>query len=181
MIALNYWHFIVFGVIVLIFLGGVVTALKQENKKLQITVFIIVSVISVLLAFFSIFVVDKYTKEVKLYKLENKRLLSIEKIVYTGVVKNEGSHKIAKVTLELKLVNQGHATGNVKAGSFFKSSGFFDFFSSGLNVNSKPQTITKEFVVAKNLKPGQAESFRVYFDFPPYFRSVSDYAKVYAH
>ena len=43
---------------------------------------------------------------------------------------------------------------------------------------SKPQSITKEFIVAKNLKPGTAEPFRVYFDFPPYFRSVSQFTEV---
>ncbi|MCK4973983.1 MAG: DUF2393 family protein, partial [Sulfurimonas sp.] len=36
-------------------------------------------------------------------------------------------------------------------------------------------------VVARNLKPGEAKSFRVYFDYPPYFRSVSQYSKLYAH
>lgn len=179
--TLNYWHFIVFGVIFLIFIGGVITAFKQENDKLKISVFLVVTVITLMIGVFSIFAVDKYTKKVKLYKMENKRLLGIEKIIYTGIVKNEGSHEIGKVTFEIKLVNQGHATGNVKGGNFFKASGFLEFFSGGYNLNMKPQTVTKEFVVAKNLKPGQAESFRVYFDYPPYFRNVSDFAKVYGH
>jgi hypothetical protein len=181
MSTLNYWHFIVFGVVFLIFVGGVITSMKQESTKLQVTMLIVVSVVSLLLAVFSIFVVDKYTKVVKLYKMENKRILGIEKIIYTGIVKNEGSHTIGKVTFEIKLVNQGQATGNVKGGNFFRASGFFDFFSGGYNLNMKPQSITKEFVVARNLKPGQAHSFRVHFDFPPYFRSVSDFAKVYGH
>jgi len=178
--AFNYWHFIVFGVIFLVYIGGVVTAFKQETDKLKITAFLVVTIVSILLAFFSIFVVDKYTKIAKLYKMENRRILGIEKIVYTGVVKNEGSHKIGKITFEIKLVNMGQATGNVKGGSFFKPSGFFDFFGGGYNLNMKPQTITKEFVVARNLKPGEAESFRVHFDFPPYFRNVSEFAKIHA-
>jgi hypothetical protein len=127
---------------------------------------------------FSILVVDKYTKIVKLYKLENKRILQTEKIMYTGIVKNEGNHKIAKVTFEIKLVNRGMAVGNVKGGSFYKPSGFFDFFSGGSNKLYKPQQIVKEFVVAKNLKPGQVKSFRVYMDFPPYFRSVAQFSEV---
>jgi len=181
MTLLNYWHFIVFGVIFVLFLLGIISAMKQESTKLKIGMSISVMVFSLFLAIFSVVVVDKYTKEVKLYKLKNKRLLSTEKIIYTGIVKNEGNHKIGKVTFEIKLVNKGHATGNVKGGSFYKSSGFFDFFSGGYNLKFKPQSITKEFVVARNLKPGTAKSFRVYFRYPPYFKSTSQFAKVWGH
>lgn len=181
MTLLNYWHFIVFGIITILFVLGVIASLRQEGQKMKLSMLFSVSLITLFLAIFSIFVVDKYTKKVALYKMENKRLLSIEKIVYTGIVKNEGSHTIGKVTFEIKLVNQGHATGNVKGGNFFKSSGFFDFFTGGYNLNTRPQSITKEFVVARNLKPGQAESFRVHFDYPPYFRGTTQFAKVYGH
>ena len=140
-----------------------------------------VVLISSLLAGFSIVVVDKYTKVVKLYKLKNKRLLNLEKIVYSGIVKNEGSFAVGKVIFELKLVNKGHVTGNVKPGSFFKASGLFEFFGGGADVLYKPQTIIKKFVVARNLKPGTAKAFRVYFDYPPYFRSTAQFAKVYGH
>ena len=181
MTLLNYWHFITFGIIFLFFLAGAVGALKQENAKIKAGMFISVLVVSILTAGFSVVVVDKYTKVVKLYKLKNKRLLSTEQIIYTGIVKNEGKHKIGKVTFELKLVNKGHATGNVKGGNFYKASGFLDFFTGGFNMQHKPQTLTKEFVVATNLKAGAAQSFRVYFRYPPYFRSTSQFAKVWGH
>jgi len=181
MTLFNYWHFIIFGIIFLIFLVGIVAALKQESKKVVIGMVVSVSLVSVLLAIFSVVVVDKYTKSVKLYKLKNKRLLSTEQIIYTGVVKNEGNHKIGKVTFEIKLVNKGYATGNVKGGNFYKSSGFFEFFSGGYNLHFKPQSIVKEFIVAKDLAPGDAKAFRVYFRYPPYFRSTSQFAKVWGH
>jgi len=181
MTLLNYWHFITFGVIFLIFLGGVVSSFKQEDAKMKITMLLVVTIISILLAGFSVVVVDKYTKKVSLHKLKNKRLLSTERIIYSGIVRNDGNHKIGKVTFEVKLVNKGHATGNIKGGSFYKSSGFFDFFKQGFNVKSQPQSITKEFVVAKNLKPGAAKSFRVYFRYPPYFRSTAEFTKVWGH
>lgn len=181
MTLFNYWHFFVLGVILLVFTLGVISSFRQENPKLIIPMLISVTLITTLVAGFSIIVVDKYTKVVKLYKMENKRLLSSEKIIYTGIVKNEGNYKIGEVTFEIKIVNKGHVTGNVKAGSFFKTSGFADFFGGGTGKLYKPQTITKEFVVAKNLKPGAAKSFRVYFDFPPYFRSMSQFAKVTGH
>lgn len=185
MTLFNYWHFIVLGVIFLIFLSGVISSFRQESKKLVIPMLISVTLITTLLAGFSVVVVDKYTKIVKLYRLENKRLLSTEQIIYTGIVKNEGNHKIGKVTFEIKIVNKGHATGNVKGGNFYKASGISDFFgnlfSGGSSRTNKIQSITKEFVVAKNLKPGSAKSFRVYFDFPPHFRSMSQFSKVVGH
>ena len=185
MTLLNYWHFIVLGVIFLGFVSGLISAFRQDNPKLILPMLISVTLITALLGGFSIVVVDKYTKVVTLYKMENKRLLSTEQIIYTGVVKNEGNHKIGKVTFEIKIVNRGHATGNVKGGNFYKASGFGDFFSNIFSSTSKresrSQTITKEFVVATNLKPGAAKNFRVYFDFPPYFRSMSHFAKVTGH
>ena len=177
----NYWHYIIFIIIFIIFAGGVIGAIKQPNKKLVVPMIFSVTLITTFLAIFSIFVVDKYTKKVGLYKLQNKRILSIEKIVYWGIVRNDGKFPIGKVTFEIKLVNNGHATGNVKAGTFYKASGFFDFFSNGLGISNKPQTVVKDFVVAKNLKPGEAKSFRVYFTYPPYFGNVSQFSKVYGH
>ncbi len=182
MTLLNYWHFIVFGVVFLIFIGGVVTALKQTNKKLVLPMIFSVALVSVLLGGFSVVAVDKYTKKAKIYKLKNKRLLSTEQIVYSGIVKNEGDFPIGKVKMEIKLVNKGHATGNVKGGNFYKASGFFDFFENGLGMSkSKPQSVTHEFVIAKRLKPGEARAFRVHFRYPPYFRSTADFIKLSTH
>lgn len=181
MTAFNYWHFITFGVIFLMFLAGAYSAFKQEEVKIKLGMFFSTLAVTLFLAIFSVMVVDKYTKEVRLYKMKNKRLLSTEQIIYTGRVKNEGNHLIGKVTFEIKLVNKGHATGNVKGGNFYKSSGFMDFFSGGYSSNFKPQSLTKEFIVARNLKPGEAKSFRVHFRYPPYFRSTAQFAKVWGH
>jgi hypothetical protein len=182
MTLFNYWHFIILGIIFLLLVGGLISAFRQTNKKLVLPMIISTVLITTLMAGFSIVAVDKYTKKVKLYKLKNKRLLSTEQIIYTGIVKNEGNFPIGKVTFEIKLVNKGHMTGNVKGGNFYKPSGFLDFFTSGMGMGKrKPQTITKEFIVAKNLKPGTLRAFRVHFRYPPYFRSTSQFAKVYAH
>ncbi|CAI6147800.1 MAG: hypothetical protein SPLUMA1_SPLUMAMAG1_00517 [uncultured Sulfurimonas sp.] len=181
MTLLNYWHFITFGVIFLIFIAGAVGSMKQDEAKVKVGMFISITVVCLFLAGFSVIVVDKYTKFATLHKLKNKRLLSTEQIVYTGIVRNEGKHKIGRVTFELKLVNRGHATGNVKGGNFYKASGFLDFFTSGFNKVSKPQSIVKEFVVARNLKPGSSKAFRVHFRYPPYFRSTAQFSKVWGH
>jgi hypothetical protein len=181
MTLLNYVHYTVLAIIFLFFLLGLISALKQSDKKLMFGMLVTTIVVSLFLAVFSVIVVDKYTKKAGLYRFKNKRLLNIEKIVYTGVVKNEGNFAIGKITLEVKLVNKGHATGNVKGGNFYKPSGFLDFFSGGYNLNTKPQTITKEFVIAENLQPGKAKQFRFYFDYPGYFRNVAQFTKLTEH
>ncbi len=182
MTLFNYWHYIVLSLIFLMLVGGVAAAFKQTNKKLVYSMIFSITLIAVFMAVFSVIIVDKYTKKVQLNKLHNKRLLSTEEISYYGIVKNVGKFPIGKVTFEIKLVNKGHATGNVKGGNFYKPSGFMEFFSGGFGMRSnKPQTITKKFVVARNLKPGQVKDFRVYFRYPPYFSSTAEFAKVYGH
>ncbi|MFA5232973.1 MAG: DUF2393 family protein [Sulfurimonas sp.] len=181
----NYWHYLVLTFIMLMFLVGVFYAFKQENRSLIFPTIFSITIISIMLGGIGIAVVDKYTKVAKLYKLENKRNLSTEKIMYSGIVKNEGKFEIGKVTFEIKLVNKGHVSGNVKGGSFYSPTGFMSFFGftadGGGKRENRPQQIVHEFVVAKNLRPGESQDFRVYFDYPPYFSGVSHFSKVYAH
>lgn len=179
MTLLNYWHYIFLGISFLVLMLGVISALKQEKKKLIIPMLISTTLVSALLAFFSVIVIDKYTKKVEVVKIKNKRLLSTEQIVYSGMIKNVGNFPIGKVTIEIKLVNKGHATGNVKGGNFYKPSGFFSFFEGGMDlIKTKPQSIKKTFVIATNMKAGTAKRFRVHFKYPGYFRSVADFIKV---
>jgi hypothetical protein len=165
----------------IILIGGIVVSLKQKKKKLVVPMIFSVSLITIVLTGFFLIIVDKYTKEVTLYKLKNKRLLSSEKIIYSGVVKNTGKYAIGEVTFKIKLVSRGSLSGKMKAGTFYQSSGLFDLFSTSPTGNQGSNTLEKEFVVAKNLKPGHVKSFRVYFDYPGSFRNVSEYAKVYGH
>lgn len=177
--AFNYWHFITIAVLFLFYIGGMLASSKQSVKKIRLTMQVSLSIIMVLIGIFSVVAVDKYTKKVSLHKFENKRLLSIEKIVYTGIVKNDGLHDIGEVTFEIKIVNKTRSMG--ATASFFTPTGFMDFFGGGANILYRPQSITKTFIVAKNLRAGEAKSFRIYFDYPPYFKNVSQFAKVYGH
>ncbi len=177
----NVWHYLVIGIIFILFVLGIILSIRQPKKKLVIPMIITVTLFSMLFTGFSLGIIDKYTKKVTLYKMTNKRLLSLEKIVYKGVVKNEGDYEIGEVTFEIKLVNKGHVAGSARGGSYFEASGFFNFFTGGANVLYKPQSITKKFIVARHLKPGQAKAFSVNFDYPAYFKNTAHYAKVYGN
>ena len=179
--AFNIWHYVALTIVFLFFIAGSIRALREKKAKMRFSMLFTVMLFSLFMAVFSVFVVNKYTKHAKLYNLKNSRLLSLERISYTGIVKNVGNYPIGKVTIEIKLVNRGNATGNLKGGSFYKPSGFFDFFTGGFGIKkSKPQTVVKRFVVARNLKAGHARQFYVYFRFPPYFSSVSQFTKLTA-
>ena len=178
---LTIWHYLDLLIGIVVFGLGIFLALKQKEKKLILPMIFSIFLVTILIAGFTLVAIDKYTKKVVLSNIENHRILSLEKIVYTGVVKNVGNYKIGEVTFEVKIVNKAHVSGNVKAGSFYKPSGFAEFFGGGMNMLYKPQTITKTFVVAKNLEPGKAKEFRVMFDYPPYFEQVSHFTNVRAH
>jgi len=183
MTLFNYLHYLVLATIFILFILGIVKSLQQKKKNILLGMVFSVTIVSLFFAVFSVIIIDKYTKKVEVYQVKNKRLLGIEKIIYTGIVKNEGDFPIGKVIFEVKLVNKGHATGNIKGGNFYKPSGLLDFLPNEARdkEKAKPQSIVKEFVVARNLKPGTSKSFRVYFDYPPYFRSVAGFTKVSGH
>ena len=122
-----------------------------------------------------------YTKKVSLISVNHHRILTIEKVVYTGIVKNVGNYTISKVTFEVKIVNKAYSTAVLQSGSYFKPNGFLDFFKSNTNLLYKPQTLTKSFVVATDLKPNEIQDFRVSFDYPPYFENSSDFTSTTAH
>ncbi|WP_428739148.1 DUF2393 family protein [Sulfurimonas sp.] len=179
---LNYVHYITFFVIFVIFMFGIYKSLQQDKPSLKTSMLFTTILVSLFLALFSVFVVDKYTKSVKLVKIKNKRILGIEKIIYTGTIQNTGNFTVGEVVLEIKLVNRGHATGNVKGGNFYKATGFFEFFTEGLGIErDKPQTIVQKFVIAQKLGAGKAKTFRVYFPYPPYFQSTADFITLKAH
>ncbi len=180
--SFNIYHYIVFGFVFIIIISGIIAAIKQENKKLVGPMIFSTTLIAIVVAAFGIAVVEKYTKKVKLVKVDNRRYLTQEKISYFGYVKNVGKYPIGKVYIKIKLVNAGHMTGKAKGTNFYQTSGFLDFFGAGANkLYNKPQTLEKEFVIAKNLKPGELASFRVTFGYPGYFRNTADFVKVYGH
>lgn len=178
------WHYLVIVICVLLFLLLSLLSFTEKRINVRITMIFTSLVVMVLVAFFMIMGVDKYTKIAEVHGLKNRRILSTEQIVFSGYVTNQGNYTIGEVTFEVKLVNRGHVSGNVKAGSFYKPSGFFDFFFGGGGDDRRehrPQQIIKTFVIARNIEAGRTETFHVTLDYPPYFEQTAFFTRVFAH
>lgn len=176
-------HYLVLLVIALLFLLSVIVSMREKRTNIRLSMIASSFVVMVMLAGFFLMALDKYTKKAEIRGLKNTRTLLNEEIVYSGYAHNAGKFTIGEVKLEIKLVNKGHVTGNVKAGNFYKPSGFWDFFGGNYMAADKnrPQSLIKTFVVATDLKPGKSKYFTVRLPYPPYFSHTADYTRVFAH
>ncbi|MDD2838183.1 MAG: DUF2393 family protein [Sulfuricurvum sp.] len=177
---LTIWHYSALLIGLLVFLITVLLAFNEQRSSIRNSIIFSSLLVNLMVGFIVMMALDKYTKIAKVYNLDNHRLLQTEQIVFTGVVKNEGSYTIGKVELEIKLVNRGHVSGNVKGGNFFKASGFADMFGNA-SKDYQPQTLIETPILAENLKPGESRRFRVVFDYPPYFKGVTQFTRIFAH
>ena len=177
------WHWSAILAFTFLFLILVILSLKEKNQKTMLSMIFASFLVIVTAGVFSVMAIDKYTKIATLYGVKNTRILRNETIVFTGFVKNKGDYKIGKIVLNVKLVNRGHVTGNVRGGSFYRPSGIIDFLTSfGDDKKSyKPQKVEEQFVVASNIKPGKAVFFRVEMPYPPYFKHVAEFTTISAH
>lgn len=174
------WHYGALLIGFIIFILTVVLAFQEKRPGIRNSIIFSSILVNVMLAFIILMALDKYTKKVEVFNLSNYRLLQTEQIVFTGVVKNIGNYTIGKVELEIKLVNKGHATNNVKGTNFYKPSGFSDMFSTS-SKDYQPQTLIETPVIAENLEPGESRRFRVAFEYPPYFKGVTQFTRIFAH
>jgi len=177
------WHWSAIIAFVFLFFLLVLVSLKEKNQKTMLSMIFSSFLVIVTAGVFTIMAIDKYTKLATLYGVKNTRILRNETIVFTGFVKNKGDYKIGEIVLNVKLVNRGHVTGNVRGGSFYRPSGIMDFLSSfGEDKTTyKPQKVEEKFVVATNIEPGKAVYFRVQMPYPPYFKHVAEFTTISAH
>jgi uncharacterized protein DUF2393 len=177
------WHWSAIIAFTFLFLILVLVSLKEKNQKTMLSMIFASFLVIVTAGAFSIMAIDKYTKIATLYGVKNTRILRNETIVFTGFVKNKGDYKIGEIVLNVKLVNRGHVTGNVRGGSFYRPSGIIDFITSfGEDKTTyKPQKVEEQFVVATNVEPGKAVFFRVQMPYPPYFKHVAEFTTISAH
>lgn len=172
-------HWITLCVFLLLFILLVIVSKKETNPKIFWSMVFSSFLVTSMLALFSMFVLDKYTKKGKLVNITHKRVLLNETIMFFGQVQNVGRFKIGHCKLEVKIVNNALNVNNLSGKTFYAPrSGLSSLFSSK---NERPSTIIKDFTIAKNLKPGEIKNFSATMPYPPYFQKADIRYKLYCH
>ena len=163
----------------LVFILLVIVSKKETNPKIfwsmVFSSFLVISMLSI----FSMFVLDKYTKKAKLLSITHKRVLLNETIMFFGKVKNVGKFKIGRCKLEVKIVNNALNLNDLSGKTFYAPKSGLGFLFS--NKKERPSTIIKDFVIAKNLNPGEIRDFATSMPYPPYFQKSRIRYKLYCH
>ena len=87
---LNIWHYVAFALIFIFFILGVVVAYIQKDKKQRGSIVITFFVTALFAFVLSFYGVDSYTKSARVYKVEHKRFLNTEEIMFSGIIENNG-------------------------------------------------------------------------------------------
>jgi preprotein translocase subunit SecG len=182
---MTYIHWLIVLFFIILFILSVFVA-RKENPKIFWSMLFSSFLVNVALLLFILYVLDQYTKKAKVYNLKNTRLLTEEMITFRGTVRNEGDFKIGTVKLYIKLANKGLSTEGLKGSDVYQpSSSLFGYFGlDGANKERKKkklQTLEREFVIARNLKPGKSKRFYIKMEYPPYFVRPALITKVYSH
>ncbi len=174
MTHLTYIHYIFLAIILLLFVIFSYLAIKRT------TYFISLSLVNIFvfsaMAFFSIFVVDTYTKKAIVKDLDQQRILRNETISFTGTVHNIGKFTIGKCYYEIKLVNNIDSQKLNGTEVFSPRAGLTNEKGKG-----RPGVASKEFVIAENLRPNEERRFSVWMPYPPYFKGTRSYQKLTCH
>ncbi len=172
-------HWIVAVILSVLLVLFSLIALKQNGKKVIITILVINFIVISMLFVLSILILDKYTKKAQLENIVQKRILRTERLTLSGRVRNIGNFDIGKCSLEIKLVNNPMQSGSAKGSQVFTPSGF-SFFSFSKK-NTQPSTVINKFVIAKNLRSKELRNFSVSMRYPPYFKKPYMDYELYCH
>ena len=173
-------HWFTLLILLVIFVLISIIALKQTNRKILLSMLFSNFLVVTMLAIFSMFVLDKYTKQAKLESMTQKRILMTESLTLSGKVRNIGNFDIGKCKLEVKLVNNALTAGTVSGPKVFTPNSGLGFLFNDKK-ETQPSTVIKEFVIAKNFKKGELRNFSVSMKYPPYFQKPFMIYKLYCH
>ncbi len=172
-------HWITLLVFLLLFVLLVIISKKESNPKIFWSMVFSSFLVTSMLAIFSMFVLDKYTKKGKLINITHKRVLLNETIVFFGQVQNIGRFKIGRCKLEVKIANNALNLNNITGKTFYAPrSGLGSLFT---NKKERPSTVVEDFVIAKDLNPGEVRNFSATMPYPPYFQKADIRYKLYCH
>ncbi len=163
-------HIIALIFFFILFVALLILSFKETRKKVLAAMIFSNFLVIATLSFFSMLVLDKYTKKAKLENISQSRVLLTESFVLSGVVRNIGKFDIYKCYLNVKLVNNPVTANTLNGSTVFKPNGF-DFLTN--NENERKSTIEKSFLIAKDLKAGEFKNFSISMRYPPYFENTS--------
>lgn len=163
-------HIITLSVLFVIFIILLIVSLKETRKKVLFAMIFSNFLVVSMLAVFSMFVLDKYTKKARLEDMSQARVLISESFVITGRVRNIGRFDISKCFLNVKLVNNAISAGNLNGSTVYKPTGGLEFLTKSTGQERK-STIIKDFLIAKNLKVDELRNFSASMRYPSYFKS----------
>ncbi|NWF66749.1 MAG: DUF2393 family protein [Campylobacterales bacterium] len=173
-------HWIAISFYIVIFMLLTFLATRGDNRKIFISLFFSSILVTVLLSFITLMVLDKYTKKGKLEKIDYTKVLRNETLVFSGTVRNVGSFKIGNCTLEIKIINQVSNLDTLSGAQLFTpKSRFFEMFQ-----RDKEDFInhyTQEFRVVENLEPRRSKNFTVIMKYPIQFKNPSISYKLDCH
>ena len=163
-------HVITLVILFIIFIILLILSFKETRKKVLFAMIFSNFLVISMLAVFSMFVLDKYTKKARLENVSQSRILINESLVLYGRVRNIGKFGISKCFLHVKLVNDAINSKNLNGSTLYKPSSGLDFLTNKVSNEEKKSTVEKDFLIAKNLKVRELRNFSASMRYPPYFK-----------
>lgn len=163
-------HIITLVVLFAIFIILLILSFKETRKKVLFAMIFSNFLVISMLAVFSMFVLDKYTKKARLENVSQSRILISESLVLHGRIRNIGKFGISKCFLHVKLVNNAIDSQKLNGSTLYKPSSGLDFLTNKVGDGEKKSTIEKDFLIAKNLRVRELRNFSASMRYPPYFK-----------
>ncbi len=174
MIFMTPLHWIVVAVFSVLFFMLVILSSSEKNTKTLISMIFSSFLLVVVGTAFSLFALDKYTKEAKLLSSSQIRDHSSESVIIRGKIKNIGKFKIGYCNVEVRMINPRKRGGKI---SYFTPSKSLSFGSKG----AKGSVVEEEFLAVKNIEPKKSKNFKIVMDFPPHFSNPEYKLKLFCH
>jgi len=172
-------HWIAIIVIVILFSLFLFLTIQNQDGKSSLLPPILTNILVMsILAVFSIYVLDKYTKIARLENIVQKKILVNESFAISGQIRNIGNFQIGKCVLEVKISNNSIERTGTDSAIFVPKSAF-----DGLFNRDKENVVetTKEFVIAENLHKGEMRNFTVFMRYPPSFSKPYTRYELFCH
>ncbi|AJB44950.1 DUF2393 family protein [Campylobacter fetus] len=171
------YHIIALVVIFILFLVFLFLSIKEKRVSVVLSMVLLNIFVMSSVSILAMLIIDEYTKIAKIIQLDQNRVLINESIVFTGAIKNTGSHTITSCKFNIKLVNSPVEKGKLDP-TIFQTRGFFEIFKRN---DTQLSTQSASFTIGHSLKAGETRSFSVSMDYPAHFRSPSVYHTLSCH